>query len=270
MVKRWPASVLASSLTVALLLLTGSPAIAQVMPASVPALEPPAPSPAAGVLPGPSVAGLFEGIFSDVRNLPSRDALTWLSVGAAAAAIGHVADARVTTALSGSSGLHETLEAGGTIGSARIQFGGAVATYAFGRLSGNRQIATLGGDLVRAQVLAQAMTQAVKVSVRRTRPDGGAFSFPSGHTSTAFASAAVLQNHFGWTVGIPAYAAAIYVAGSRVQEKRHYLTDIAFGAALGIVAGRTVTVGRGDTRFAVTPAVVPGGGGLSFTWMGRR
>ena len=33
--------------------------------------------------------------------------------------------------------------------------------------------------------------------------------------------------------------------------KRHYLSDVAFGAAIGIMAGRTVTIGRGEARFAV-------------------
>ena len=80
----------------------------------------------------------------------------------------------------------------------------------------------------------------------------------------------MLQRHFGWKVGIPAYAVASYVAASRIQMKRHYLSDVAFGAALGIVAGRTVTVGHGDARFAVAPIATAGGGGVGFTWIGRR
>ena len=95
-------------------------------------------------------------------------------------------------------------------------------------------------------------------------------SFPSGHAAVTFASATVLQRHFGWKVGIPAYAVASYVAASRVQMKRHYLSDVAFGAALGIVAGRTLTIGRGDARFAVEPMAAPGGGGIGFTWVGKR
>ena len=108
------------------------------------------------------------------------------------------------------------------------------------------------------------------MAVGRTRPDGSVFSFPSGHTATTFATATVLQRHFGWKVGIPAYAAATYVAASRIQVKRHYLSDVAFGAALGIVAGRSVTVGRGDAKFAIAPAAAPGGGAVSFTWLGRQ
>src|SRR5262249_47177001 len=113
------------------------------------------------------------------------------------------------------------------------------------------------------------LTFGIKEATRRARPEGSGFSFPSGHTTVAFASATVLQRHFGWKVGIPAYGVATYVAASRVQMKRHYLSDVAFGAALGIVAGRTVTVGRGH-QLMLTPLASTDGPGLGFTWMGRK
>jgi membrane-associated phospholipid phosphatase len=122
----------------------------------------------------------------------------------------------------------------------------------------------VGGDLIRAQLLAEIMTTGVKQGVRRDRPEGTGFSFPSGHTAVTFASATVLQRHFGWRVGVPSYAVAAYVAASRVEMRRHYLSDVAFGAALGIIAGRTVTVGR-DHRLMVTPLLTAHGGGASFT-----
>ena len=114
------------------------------------------------------------------------------------------------------------------------------------------------------------LTAAVKTTVGRTRPDGTQYSFPSGHAAATFASATVLQRHLGWKAGVPAYAVASYVAASRIQAKRHFLSDVTFGAALGIVAGRSVTIGRGDHRFALAPAAVPGGGGVSLTWIGRN
>jgi len=94
---------------------------------------------------------------------------------------------------------------------------------------------------------------------------------PSGHTTVAFASATVLQRHFGWKVGVPAYAVATYVAASRVEQKHHYLSDVAFGAALGIAAGRTVPMGHGH-GLMVTPIVSPDGtgAGAGFTWVPRK
>jgi membrane-associated phospholipid phosphatase len=84
-----------------------------------------------------------------------------------------------------------------------------------------------------------------------------------------FASATVLQRHVGWKAGIPAYAVASYVALSRVQMQKHYLSDVAFGAALGILAARTVTIGHGQ-GLQMAPLAAAGGAGVSFTWIGKK
>ena len=57
--------------------------------------------------------------------------------------------------------------------------------------------------------------------------------------------------HFGWKAGVPAYGLAAYVAGSRLQENRHYMSDVLFGAAVGIVSGRTVTIARTDVGILI-------------------
>jgi membrane-associated phospholipid phosphatase len=54
----------------------------------------------------------------------------------------------------------------------------------------------------------------------------------------------------------------------RVQNRRHYLSDVAFGAALGMVAGRTVTIGS-KHQLQLAPIAAPGGGGVGVTWLGR-
>jgi membrane-associated phospholipid phosphatase len=181
-----------------------------------------------------------------------------------AAAAGHPNDWSVTDAFSGTRRLEGLFKPGEVIGGARAQLGAAIATYTIGRAVRRPKIASLGADLIRAQIVSQTLTAGIKLSVRRMRPDGGEFSFPSGHTSVTFASATVLQRHFGWKAGIPAYAVASYVAASRVQVKRHFLSDVAFGAALGVVAGRTVTIGSGRARFALSPMVSSNRAGVSF------
>ena len=125
--------------------------------------------------------------------------------------------------------------------------------------------AHVGLDLLRAQVVTQATTYGLKYSIRRDRPDGtSGYAFPSGHASTTFATASVLEAHFGWKVGVPAYALATYVAASRLHENRHYLSDVVFGAALGMAAGRSVTR-HGRHHFALVPLAVPGGMGVALT-----
>jgi membrane-associated phospholipid phosphatase len=225
-------------------------------------------------LPAPASAGtLFHDTIRDFGRLPSQETLTWLGIGAFAATVAHSVDRPISDELSSARALDSTFDAGKSVGGARLQFGSALATLAVGHIVKSPKVATIGADLVRAQIISQALTAGIKLAVGRTRPDGTSYSFPSGHTSVTFASATVLtvlQRHLGWKAGIPAYALASYVATSRIQEKRHYLSDVAFGATIGIVSGRTVTIGRGDNRFAVSPMATQGGGGVSFTLVGRQ
>jgi membrane-associated phospholipid phosphatase len=91
--------------------------------------------------------------------------------------------------------------------------------------------------------------------VQRERPDhSNNVSFPSGHAAGAFAVATVLTSHYGWKAAIPAYIGATYVAAARVHDNKHYLSDVTFGAAMGIAGGRTVMLkaGRYDVRVAST------------------
>jgi membrane-associated phospholipid phosphatase len=212
-----------------------------------------------------SVKSLLTDTVTDFRNLPTKESVVWLTAGLAAATMAQSLDRPMTTTLSESPRAATMFHPGEMVGGARFQLAGALATYGVGRATGSARVSRFGADLVRANIVAQAMTAGIKLSVRRGRPDGTQYSFPSGHSSVSFAAATVVQRHFGWKAGVPAYAAASYVAASRVQEKRHYFSDVAFGAVVGIVAGRTVTIGRGDHRFAVAPTAPRGGVGISFT-----
>jgi hypothetical protein len=74
---------------------------------------------------------------------------------------------------------------------------------------------------------------------RRLRPDASdRYSFPSGHTSTVFASAAALDEFYGWKVGVPAYALGVLTGISRLSAGRHWLSDVTGGAVLGLLMGK--------------------------------
>jgi len=78
-------------------------------------------------------------------------------------------------------------------------------------------------------------TEGLKFLVKKERPDGSNFkSFPSGHTSITFQSAAFIQKRYGWRYGIPAYVLASYTGLSRIESKNHYFIDVLAGAAIGI------------------------------------
>ena len=213
--------------------------------------------------------GLSSATFNDLTRLPTAGNAAILGDGGGAALLSHPADKSVTKTFSTSDPLEDTLEAGAILGGFPLQIGGAFVTYGLGRAFKNDCVAAVGGELVQAQFVAQVLTYGIKGSVRRSRPEGGGFSFPSGHTTAAFASATVLQRHFGWKVGLPAYGAATYVAAQRVQGKRHYLSDVAFGAALGVVAGRTVTM-PGGHKMSIGPIPTDFGPAAGFTLIGSR
>src|SRR5262249_13964479 len=163
-----------------------------------------------------------------------------------------------TRAVRGPGGVQEPFEAGAVLGGTPFQLGAAFATYGFGRAFHSSRIARAGADLVQAQLIAEALTMGIKQASRRARPDGSGYSFPSGHTTVSFASATVLQRHFGWKIGIPAYIIATYAGTARIKSRRHCLSDVAFGAALGTVAGRTVTL---NSRHGIGVSLAPVNGG---------
>lgn len=80
-----------------------------------------------------------------------------------------------------------------------------------------------------------ALTYALKLTVKKERPNKeNNNSFPSGHTSIAFASAAFVQKRYGWEYGIPAYALAGYVGYTRIKATKHDGWDVLAGAAIGV------------------------------------
>lgn len=67
-------------------------------------------------------------------------------------------------------------------------------------------------------------------------------SFPSGHTTTAFALASSLATYYKdkWEVGIILYSLAGITAWSRIHDNQHWFSDVVAGALLGYFIGHTV------------------------------
>jgi membrane-associated phospholipid phosphatase len=135
----------------------------------------------------------------------------------------------------------------------------SVGTYAIGRIFAKPKMSHLGMDLLRAQAISELLVQPIKFAAHRERPDGSDFhSFPSGHAAATFAAATVIERHLGWKLSVVGYAIASYVAASRLHDNVHYLSDVVFGAAVGSIAGRTVTE-HGRETWTLAPAYVPNG-----------
>lgn len=78
------------------------------------------------------------------------------------------------------------------------------------------------------------ITHGLKVLINKPRPNGGNYSFPSGHTSSAFTGTAFLQKRYGWRIGIPMSLLAGYIGWTRVYAYKHDYWDVLGGAAIGI------------------------------------
>jgi membrane-associated phospholipid phosphatase len=129
------------------------------------------------------------------------------------------------------------------------------------------KVSHLGFDLLRAQILALSLTYGIKVAVQRDRPNGNCCSFPSGHASVTFATASVLERHFGYRAAWPTFVIAGYVAASRLTENVHFLSDVLFGSALGIASGWTIVGRHGRQDFAVYPVPTRGGVAIAGMWV---
>jgi len=159
-------------------------------------------------------------------------------------------------------------------------FGNIVYVYpllAVGTLTGlalgSKQLQGVSWRALQSTVAAGGAALVLKSIVGRRRPDivpNTAFSFrpfafkgnsfPSGHTAVAFALATSLatETKDKWT-DLLFFGAASLTGFSRINDDRHWLSDIVFGAAVGIVSARVVH--RWHRGFVVTPQGV----GLSLT-----
>lgn len=217
----------------------------------------------------PSVGQLFSSIPVDVAHLATLSTVVVLGAGGTLALAVKPQDVELTREAASWTTTEDVLDPGQVIGGGLIQVGGAFATYTIGRMTHSSRVAWVGAELVRAQILTAGLTQGLKFAVDRRRPDLGHHSFPSGHSSATFATATILHREFGWKAGLAAYAAATYVATSRLSENRHYASDVIFGAAVGIVSARAVRLGHGKTSVSVSPIAVPGGHGVEVTLLRR-
>jgi PAP2 superfamily protein len=220
----------------------------------------------AGPPPTPAHTGIramVKELASDVRHLPSRENLFWTSVGGGLALAVHPVDDNVHETLVDSRIADRFFKPGAVLGELPTLLASATIVYAVGRVNHEPKVAHVGSDLIQALAISEGLTQALKYTTRRERPDGsGRNSFPSGHAADTFAFATALERHLGWKGAIPAYMFSSYVAISRLPANRHWFSDAVFGSAVGIIAGRTVT--RHGRDFPVALIGVPGGAAIVY------
>lgn len=178
--------------------------------------------------------------------------------------------------------------------------------YALGRLARSDHLADLGLHATEALVLSGGTTALIKGLAGRQRPfldradadrfalgrgfaSGDRASFPSGHTTAAFALASAATEetrhwwpHAPWVVGPLLYGGAAMVGLARIYDDRHWASDVVLGAGIGTISGLAVVRDNHDRPrnpvnrwLGVARAAVPspsiaaataGGGDVALAW----
>jgi membrane-associated phospholipid phosphatase len=136
--------------------------------------------------------------------------------------------------------------------------------YAVGRIGKMERVADLGLHGTEALVMGGVVTTTIKLLAGRARPSanpddpydfkflrgfkGGQYtSFPSGHTTGAFAAAAAVTAEANrwwpgsrWYVGPVMFTGAGMVGMSRMYHNGHWASDVMTGAAIGTFSGLKV------------------------------
>jgi membrane-associated phospholipid phosphatase len=137
--------------------------------------------------------------------------------------------------------------------------------WVVGRLAHNERLADVGLHGTEALVVGELVATVIKGTVGRQRPsvhprDASSYqlfrgfkkndeyrSFPSGHTTSAFAAAAAVTSETSrfwpggvWLIGPALYGGAALAGVSRMYNNRHWASDVLVGAGVGTFAGLKV------------------------------
>lgn len=104
-------------------------------------------------------------------------------------------------------------------------------------------------------------TFSLKLVRNNDTPNGKDLAWPSGHTSSSFCVASVLDEFYGPEVGIPAYMLAGFVGYRMMESGDHWGSDVLFGAVIGYITGHTVAGEEKDkwqiAGYDIMPYVAP-------------
>ncbi|MHB1146847.1 MAG: phosphatase PAP2 family protein [Lutibacter sp.] len=97
--------------------------------------------------------------------------------------------------------------------------------------------------LLISNIVSYTITGNLKTIIKKTRPDGLPYSFPSGHTNIAFTNATVLYNEFKDSAPVLAYSGFAFATTTgvfRMINNKHFLSDVLAGAGIGILVTELV------------------------------
>jgi membrane-associated phospholipid phosphatase len=207
----------------------------------------------------------------------------WLEFGVAAAAIGvsHAEDTRVRDHFVGSAtslGNNNPHTVQDALPAAAL----FVGTWGYAHLIGDHDGIREAGTMVEAGLLSVGAAYIFNIAAGRQGPDqtthvnrwwSGGRSFPSEHTTAAFAIGTVLaesgNDDYRWIRRVLGYGVGGFTLYQRMSHNAHWLSDGVAGAALG-AASAQFAMDRRDPRRAelfshIGLAPLPGGWMLSYS-----
>lgn len=156
-------------------------------------------------------------------------------------------------------------------------FGTIAGFLVHGLWTGNDRSRSTALMAAESYVLSGLLVRISKILAGRSRPDApwnpgpdeweGPFngkSFPSGHTTSAFAVASVIAWQYRETKWVPAAAwtVASAVAMSRMYDNKHWLSDAFAGAVIGAATGRFICRQHDNSRLLISPGFSAGNSGM--------
>ncbi len=151
--------------------------------------------------------------------------------------------------------------------------------YLYGRFGENDKIERTALLATESFLITGLFATVLEVSMGRHQPSKGNSadtfdgpstsnkSFPSGHSSTAFAIATVVASEYEHIPFIApiSYGIAAMTGFSRMNDNKHWASDVVFGAALGYFTSKTILKlhsNKKDRHFTIYPRADHRGGGL--------
>jgi membrane-associated phospholipid phosphatase len=200
-----------------------------------------------------------QGFTDDVKcyfTAPVRwDGRDWVYFGSAVAMVGlahhydddvrnhFVGDTATSPATADSHDVDDALPAAGVL----------AATWVYAMATRDRDGRSESWQMLEAAGLSTATSYLLRYAAGRERPDvtsdpdqwrTGGNSFPSNHTTVAFAIGTVLaesgNDRYRWLRRFLGYGMAAYTGYARLEHNAHWLSDTVAGAALGMSTAQFV------------------------------
>jgi len=211
----------------------------------------------------PPLGKFGKQLLSNFKNLFSTANIKPFVIGSAATAVSIPLDDPLKNYFGEKRRAKPIGEVGAVIGHPVVLGAAAGGALLWSYNTSNDRFRSMSFTLTQALIVDYSMTAALRLVVPRDRPDAsGRLSFPSGHSSGTFAAATVISHYYKKAL-IPAYATACFVGFARIEKNKHHLTDVVFGATLGIITARTAVRGTNTLlggKITWMPRVLPEGG----------